>query len=413
MGHRFPLAVAMLLLAGSLVHAAFPGGYTNPFDDPDVPDWSDEKVLEYVEHPEAQVRLYASCELLRRWDKKPEKILALLKKDWEAGVEVLSCGGWQPAPPHRDVEDYLLQETGRDAAQVSEAVHLLSRAGTQPPDARHYTGRVGELVRDEWFKGWITHIPRTVFFTGPIDLMLTRPWVRQRFYADGEWCRAWGSYVNSDKAWYHNWQLREYRQVVQLLTGEPTDEERLRTNQFLLYLRAAILSGKNPCDVEMFSQHREQTDLLPTTITVEGTGGRVAYAYLVAIVMRRPDWVPAIHARLKACVRITQVPVLDPVTGRCLRFEDKRTTHDNSSDLVAWMARVAERDMPAVKAGLGAYWRREWPEYKDMSWPSSLWRRHPWMQAIRLDKEFRAWYEEAGGLMPPDEPADLEFLKGE
>jgi len=77
------------------------------------------------------------------------------------------------------------------------------------------------------------------------------------------------------------------------------------------------------------------------------------------------------------------------------------------------MARVAERDMPAVKAGLGAYWRREWPEYKDMSWPSSLWRRHPWMQAIRLDKEFRAWYEEAGGLMPPDEPVDLEFLKGE
>jgi hypothetical protein len=201
---------------------------------------------------------------------------------------------------------------------------------------------------------------------------------------------------------------------VQLLAGEATDEERLRTNQFLLYLRTAILNpSKNPCDVEVHLQHREQTDLLSTSASIEGAGGRVAYAYLVAIVMRRPDWVPVIHARLQHCVRITQVPVLDPVTGQCVRFEDRRTEQDNSSDLVLWMSRAAARDLSAVKAGLGAYWRREWREYKEMSWPSTLWRRHPWLQGIRLDKEFRAWYEDAGGLMPQDETTDLEFLKGE
>lgn len=408
---RTPLILIALMLLGVSVTPAQQGGYTNPFDDPDVPDWSDEKVLEYVEHPEAQVRLYASCEILRRWETKPEKILALLKADWEGGIEVLCAGGWQPHH-HPDVERYLLEDVGRTPAQRDEAVHLLARSRT-PPDSRLYTSGVGELVRDAWFAGWMKRIPHSVFYPGPLDLMLTRPWVRRRFYTDGEWCRSWGSYIQADKTWYHGWQLREYRQVVQLLAGEPTDEERLRTNQFLLYLRAAILSGKNACDVEMFSQHREQTDLLPSTVSVEGVAGRVAYAYLVAIVLRRPDWVPAIHARLQKTVRITQVPVLDPVTGQCLRFEDKRVLCDNSSALVMWMSRVAELDLPAVKAGLGAYWRREWPEYKDMSWNTSLWSRHPWLQGIRLDKEFLVWYEKEGGLMPPASEVDLEFLRGE
>lgn len=403
---RLLAILLILLLAGSMASA---GGYTNPFDDPDVPDWSDEKVLEYVQHPEAQVREAACREILRRWNQ--EKLIAYLKKpgNWRWGVEILYAGAWPDGGG--DVADYMLTGDGFTDSQCEDAIALVAARGGVP-DGDRYAGRIGTRVRDLWFDDWMRRIPRSVFFTGTIDFICKRSWCRERLYKDGAggWCRVWGAYTLSDGSWYRPWQLKEYRQVVQILCGEPTDEERLRTNEFLLYLKKAVATGQNPCDVEMRSQSQTFADLLPSTITISGVG-QIAYAELVAVVMNRPDWMPAITKRLQATVRKVSQPKPSP-DGKSVVFVDIVTHYDASSPMISWLAKAGSHDIEGVKAGLWEYWRRDWRGYREYAWHEDLWRRHPWLTKIRLDEGFAAWYE--GACKKFDDVApDTAFLKGE
>lgn len=407
MAQRFLIATAlMLLLVGSTVHAG--DRYTNPFDDPDVPDWSDEKVLEYVQHPEAEIRTAAGREMLRRWNQ--EKLLAYLKKSWRWGLEILWCGSsWRTESCDGVLETYLLAG-GQGVDREADATLLLARGG-RVPDGKPYETPVGNRVRDTWFAEWITRIPMFVFFRGTIDFICKRSWCRERLYRnDGAWIGAWGVYKRLDGTMYIPWQLAEYRQTVQILCGEPTDEERLRTNGFLTALRAGVQTGKNPCDVEMFSQSSTMSDLLPSTMNISGIGN-VAYAELVAIVLDRPDWMPAITKRLQQTVRRISVPKLSP-DGKSTIFVDFVTHYDASSPMMSWLASAGSLDMEPAKAGLRAYWRKEWKGYNDYTWQRDLWLRHPWLTKIALDKEFLAWYSSEGAIMPDGKP-DVAFLSGE
>ena len=81
--------IVILVIAGQSSSVAIGGSVDE--NSPDAADWqsfSDEKVLEYLDNPFSNVRLYAGQEILRRWDEK--KIIALCEKNWKRGAEVLN-----------------------------------------------------------------------------------------------------------------------------------------------------------------------------------------------------------------------------------------------------------------------------------------------------------------------------------
>lgn len=401
------LLVCLTLLSGSVVS----GGSVDE-NSPDAADWqsfSDEKVLEYLDNPFSNVRLYAGQEILRRWDEK--KIIALCEKNWRRGEEVLASGEWPGGG--RDLEVYLLlpRAAGRDGeAQEASNAAVLARRGRVPMGAA-FDGRVGGLVRDEWFTAWIARVPPYVFFVGVVDFLCQNSWARDRFYRDDGWVSSWGSYRRDDGTWWHPWRLVEYRHVVAILCGDMAhvDQSHVNTNQFLQVLQKCVESGKNHADVPMTAgEPASLTDRLTSTMSISGVGA-ITYAELVAVVMNRADWIPAIHKRLE---KTEQIMLRPKFKDNVLVEVEKIVTHyDARSPLVAMMSDVGDRRWDAAKAGLKAYWRREWRGYSDTGFSDALWRRHPWLARGFLDKQFSAWYADANKPFVGD--PDVAFLRGE
>jgi len=389
--------ITTLILAGAI--ALLCSGGSVDEQNPDTADWpsfSDEKVLEYLDNPFAGVRLYAGQEILRRWDEK--KIIALCEKDWKRGCEVLYSGSWPKDGAL--LEAFLLGRTRPD--RVGDAAVLL--AGRCVPDAPGYDGLVGNQVRDLWFLDWAIRIPRSVFFTGVIDFLCRHTWARERLYRNDDWVTAWGAYYNEASGlWWQPWRLKELRHVVAILCEDTAqiDEGHVNTNHFLSVLRDCVKTGKNCADVPMVAaEPRLLTDLLTTRLTVPGAGS-VSYAEMVAVVMGRPDWIPAIHKRLMAVRRVVQKP----------GFPDAVAFEDYRSPLLELMADVAEKRWDSAKKLFRAYQRREWDGYTQNTWSEDLWLRHPWLSGALLDKDFVAWYAE--NSKPFVGEADVAFLKGE
>lgn len=398
----FTLAV---ILRVSLVAALFPGGYDHPFDDPAVPDWSDEKVLEYLDDKDYETRGKAGQEILRRWTQA--QLVGLLKKDWRKGCEVLGSGGW---PRGGVLEDYMLDGGRAFAIGEDESYVSILADGGRVPDGPRFDGRIGGRVRDSWFDAWINRIPRSVFFTGTIDFICARSWCRERLYkVDATWCVSWGAARTSRGELYTPWHLYEYRSVVQIICGDPVDDpERYAKNQFLQYLTVAIRTGRNPCDIELKAQADGFVDLLPTTVGVLGIGP-VSYAEMIAVVANKPEWLPAIEARLSKVVFVSQRPVMDG--PRVVRVVEKITHEDRRSALISMLGDLGCQRFDAAKESLRLYWKKEWPRYTDAGFSRDLWHRHPWCIAAMLDKTFGPWYISEDRA--PMESADPAFLCGE
>ena len=401
----------ILLAAGALLFLGAPSTYEyDPwYEDPDVPDWSDEKVLEYIKSPIAEERRHAGLEMLRRW--KEGKIIAYLKKNWREGCFILDAG-W-PSGGSSNLEAFLLESSGKTDSQCEDAVYFLSGRGV-PDGPRYDTGRIGAAVRDEWFKGWITRIPPYPFFTGAVEFMLRRGWVRERFYVNNPlWVDAWGAYqpIGLEGRWWVPWRLSEYRAIVQILAGDPYDDNTKRLvdeTEFFAVLDAAVKTGRNEADLLYESQGKKGCRLA-STYGVPGLG-QVPYACLFALVMNRPDWIPAIDRRLAAVKHVQQTPIFDKATNKIQTIEttvylDRRCT------LVLFMATVATKQWEPAKVSLKQYWRREWPGFADTTWASGLWARHPWLATGVLDKGFATWY--GAENKPFTDVPDVEFLKGE
>ena len=391
------ILAALLFLGGGSVDEQYP----------DAADWasfSDEKVLEYLDNPYSGVRLYAGQEILRRWDEK--KIVAECEISWRRGVEILSSGTWPGGG--LVLENYLLRGE-RTQDQREEAAILLARRGC--PSSAAYTSPVGGLVRDIWFQEWITRIPQYTFFLGPVDFLCRNRWARERLYRDDPWIDAWGSWRQADGAWRHSWRLREYRAVVALLCGDPVDEAQINAAQFLQVLRACVASGANEVAKGPITSEVPPgvSDALTSSVSIPGLGS-ITYAELVAVVMNRPDWIPAIHERLKVAERVWLEPIFDPVTGKPVGTKRKVIKEDRRSPMLGFMAAVADKRWDDAKTGLKGYWRKEWPGYNDTVWDQALWYRHPWLAVGVLDKPFATWYGVEN--KPFTSTVDVAFEKG-
>lgn len=402
--------IAILVIAGAILFCCS-GGSVNE-EAPDAADWqsfSDEKVLECLDNPVSTVRLYAGQEILRRWDEK--KIIAHLKKQgcWRQGLEILYAGAWPGGGSA--IEDYLLKGDGFTDSQCEDTVALLSPRGT--PDGDRYAGRIGTRVRDEWFSEWIARVPQYIFFSGTLNFICARRWMRERLYVDGAWITSWGATRLLDgKQWWYPWRLVEYRAVVAILCGEPTDEAHVAKNKFLSTLRACVTSGRNEVAASVITSDLppEMSDALTTSISVSGVGP-TTYAELVAVVMDRPDWMPAIHDRLKVAERVWQEPILDP-KGKIVGTQRRIIVEDRRSPLMAFAAALANKRWDDAKASLKGYWRKEWAGYAETVWSDDLWTRHPWFATGFLDKDFAAWYGVENKPFADTAP-DTAFLKGE
>lgn len=211
---------------------------------------------------------------------------------------------------------------------------------------------------------------------------------------------------------YHPWRLKEYRHVVAILCGDTAqvDQSHVNTNHFLQVLQACVKSGKNEADVPMVAGEPENmTDRLTSHISISGLGS-ITYAELLAVVMNRSDWMPAIHARLAKVERSIQFPIFDK-NGKIERIATRVTHEDRRSPLIAMLADLGDQRFDAAKTSLGKYWRREWAGFSDTNFSGRLWFRHPWAAKGVLDKEFSTWY--GGENKPFDGEVDTAFLRGE
>ena len=390
---RFLILVSITLLLGQTIGRP---AYTHWWEDPDVVDWSDAKVLEHLYDPQDEDRRYAGREMLRRWDQ--EALIAHPNTD--EVLDILDCGAWPQGGAL--VEDYLLKGGGFTDAQVEVAVGLLSRRGAIPSGPR-YTGRIGEGVRDEWFKQYIGRIPRSVFFAGTVGLMCKHKFLRDRLYRNDPWIIAWGAWPAKDGAsWYIPWTLREYRAVVATICGDPVAE---KDNQFIRVLALCVKTGNNEADQAIYATSKTEHDLLGTTVTIMGVGP-ISYAELIPIVLDRADWVDVIHKRLAVVESSTETPVMDKA-GKVLRVVTSVTHQDRRSALIRLLADLRLGRDEAAKEGFITYWRREWRNYSEATWDKELLLRHPWS----LSDTMLAWYKKES--VYPFGDLDPEFLRGE
>lgn len=340
------------------------------------------ELVDHLRDPDAMGRAHAAAMLADRWS-GPDYV-KLLKEDWQAGMEALA-GGW-PAKNDAPLATYLLTVERKAEMEREDAAYALS-ANLSGDRIALYSGPIRDIALRQWCGAWCLRIPRCVALPGPLWYAANakRRWLRDYFYANGEWTKAWGWSEYSG----YTWRVDEYRQCLALFAGDQdhVDQKFIDKNDFLLAVQSACKDGKNPCDVDM-STRPDLSFQLPSRAFYDDFGG-LTRAELVCVVMDRPEWLPAVWKRLEKVTTVYRRLVFDPA----LKVPVVKETVETMDLRTPFLMMLHDMQM-----GKPADAMARWAEYKRDKWDFDSLNKdallhHPWAKKCVTDKAWPALWE--------------------